>query len=151
MTPKKVYVFDLDGTIANIDHRLYLIKGEKKDWPAFFDACDKDTPVEWIVHLLRVLAASGQILILSGRNREVLKKTQDWLEKHRVTHDWLEMRPRKDHRPDDVLKIEMLRGWMGCNPEHEVAFIVDDRQRVVDMWRREGFNVLQCQAWEEKP
>ena len=146
----KVYVFDLDGTIANIDHRLPLIKGEKKDWPAFFDACDKDTPVEWIIDLMRSLIGEGELLILSGRNESVRDKTADWLLDNKVPQlATLLMRPEKDYRPDDVLKIEMLRGWLAKNPNMEVAFIVDDRQRVVDMWRREGFNVLQCQAWSE--
>jgi len=33
-----VYVFDLDGTLANIDHRLHFIKTKPKNWPAFFEA-----------------------------------------------------------------------------------------------------------------
>ena len=30
-----------------------------------------------------------------------------------------------------------------------VLFVVDDRQRVVDMWRAEGITCLQCEAWPE--
>ena len=37
MTP--LYIFDLDGTLALIDHRRHLVEGETKDWPAFFRAC----------------------------------------------------------------------------------------------------------------
>lgn len=36
-------VFDLDGTLADGDHRLHHITGETKDWRAFFAACGDDS------------------------------------------------------------------------------------------------------------
>ena len=39
--------------------------------------------------------------------------------------------------------------FLDKHPKAEVGFIVDDRQRVVDMWREKGYNVLQCNAWKE--
>lgn len=40
-------VFDLDGTLSNIDHRLHYIQRppSEKDWAAFFAACENDLPI----------------------------------------------------------------------------------------------------------
>ena len=156
MARPKVYVFDLDGTIADISHRLHFVKGKPKNWPAFFDACDGDSPVEWIVGLMKaldegVLLEEDTILILSGRSNAVRGKTERWLKKHGVPYDQLLMRPEANYRPDEELKLDMLMMWLNSNELYaeDVKFIVDDRQKVVDMWRANGFNVLQCAAWEE--
>ena len=146
----KLYVFDLDGTLANIDHRLHFIKDGAKDWDGFFAACPQDAPVAWVIELAGLCAYGGNLLILSGRNERVREQTVQWLNQHYVPIAQLLMRPEKDFRPDEVLKLEMLRDYLAQRPDLELVFIVDDRQRVVDMWRREGFNVLQCQAWQEE-
>lgn len=170
----RVYVFDLDGTIANVDHRLHYVRKPclppaggpmevyerwfkwKPDWKGFFEACIADEPITWVVDLMRglhegVLLEEDVLLVLSGRSNAVRKQTQDWLWRHEVPFDGLLMRPEKDFRPDEVVKADMLNIWLSARGEDKrvVQFIVDDRQKVVDMWRREGFNVLQCAAWKE--
>jgi hypothetical protein len=174
----KIYVFDLDGTIANLNHRLHFVtppidarvgapkevwekhKDWKPNWTAFFDACADDEPIEWVINLMRMLrqlelltGKVGVVLVLSGRSDRVRGITEDWMRQHRIPYDHLLMRREGDHRPDEIVKLEMLRDFLIPGEEYgaqvEVEFIVDDRQKVVDMWRREGFNVLQCNAWEE--
>jgi hypothetical protein len=39
-----VYLFDIDGPLANLSHRLHFIQGEHDDWNAFYDACPADKP-----------------------------------------------------------------------------------------------------------
>ena len=29
------YIFDIDGTLMNIDHRRHFVEGETKDWKSF--------------------------------------------------------------------------------------------------------------------
>jgi hypothetical protein len=73
---------------------------------------------------------------------EYKDKTEKWLAKHSVPHDFLYMRPLEDKRPDDVVKQEILDTLL---PKKElIEFVVDDRQSVVDMWRKNGLTVLQC-------
>ena len=76
---KKLYVFDLDGTLADLNHRLHLIKGKKKDWPSFYRSCVSDKPKHWVISLLNMCRKDGEILILSGRSDEVEGYTRDWL------------------------------------------------------------------------
>lgn len=150
---KKLYVFDLDGTIANLEHRLHLIEGPLKDWNTFSELCDKDEPITWIIDLVKAIDAylleEDVILILSARIETVREKTIAWLEKHGVPFNELFMRKDGDYRPDFIIKEEMLRYFLDFNPDLQVQFIVEDRQSVVDMWRDKGYKVLQCDAWKE--
>lgn len=145
---KKLYAFDLDGTLCDITHRLHLIKREKPDWPSFLRSCVSDIPKPWVINLLDLCRKQGEILILSGRSDEVEGYTRDWLHENKVMYDYLVMRKAGDYRPDDVLKKEMLESFLR-DKDFDLQFIVDDRQRVVDMWRRNGYKVLQCEAWVE--
>lgn len=143
-----VYIFDLDGTLANIEHRLHHIKGEKKDWDAFFAACVKDEPIRQTIDVLNALAiADGWIIISSGRSDIVRKETLDWLRVNGVDYDHLIMRKHGDHRPDEVIKEEWLtQNFFG--PRENIVAVFDDRKRVVDMWRRNGLVCYQVAEGE---
>lgn len=137
--------FDLDGTLANIEHRLHFIKGEgKKDWTAFFKACVNDAPIYPLVKLCRQMFLGGcHIEIWSGRSDLVRSETEQWLFYNGITYEILRMRKEGDHRADDVVKQEWLDAiYVSDRPA--VAF--DDRKRVVDMWRRNG--IICCQVAE---
>lgn len=150
----KIYVFDLDGTLADLTHRLEYIQCKPKNWAKFFEACDKDAPISWVINLMALLwaatAESGDaVIILSGRAERVREKTETWLRTHEIQYSRLIMRKDGDFRADEVSKPELLQSYLDEHPGATVEFIIDDRQRVVDMWREKGYNVLQCNAWKE--
>lgn len=137
-------IVDIDGTIADLFHRLAYVKtdGQKKDWDSFFANVDKDEPIAPIIRLVTRLYQWYDILIVSGRSPDngCGKATEDWLDKHMggyVTH--LFMRPSGDHRDDYVVKQEIL----DLLPKHRIAYVFDDRNQVVDMWRKNGLTCLQ--------
>ena len=70
---KNTIIFDLDGTLANIDARreLSLKPNGKMDWDVFFDASNisLDLPNEPVIKMAQLFAADGfSIVIFSGRN-----------------------------------------------------------------------------------
>ena len=141
-------VFDLDGTLANTDHRLHHIQKDPKDWDAFFDACGNDLPILENRAIFRALRYMGHtLLIWSGRSegldREVRNMTIKWLRRNGIIlPDWrLRMRQYGDHRPDDELKRVWLQEARMNNAAPTLVF--EDRKRVVDMWRREGITCHQ--------
>lgn len=174
--PRDFVICDIDGTIANCEHRKHHIKprdvahkvdctfpigslppslkcpqcGAKphKDWPAFFKACDADTPIQPIINLLYMFNEYGSpsydVLFVSGRDLSLAGiKTEDWLERHCVPpYRHLLMRPGSDARPDVDLKREIL----SFLPKERIAYVIDDRNAVIEMWRKEGLTVLQCAA-----
>lgn len=147
-----VYVFDVDGTLADIGHRLHHIRGERDDWEAFYDACPGDKPYKHICRLAQHLISAGQILVfMSGRTECVRYQTVNWLYQY-VTKPKLGaamrlyMRPmlykgEPDHREDHVVKRELLRQvvWDGFDP----IMSFDDRDSVVKMWREIGIPCAQ--------
>jgi len=141
---KKYVIWDLDGTIADNSHRLPLIDRNRAggpDWEAFYQACDKDIPIEEGVAVLRLFWKSDKYknIFLTGRKETVRDKTRAWLRKvlepiqAEIT---LLMRPEKDHRPDYQVKAELIEK-AGIKPE-EIVLAFDDRNQVVDMWRKKG-------------
>ncbi len=150
---KDVVVFDLDGTLANVDHRVPLIKCESPDWDAFFKACPKDKPNKWCVKMIAAMAEFGlDVKIVSARSKVVMKETRAWIKKalrnECIDPGWIELimlRDVNDHTPD----VDLKRAWLKEFGKDRILMVVDDRQRVVDMWRKEGLTCLQCYAWEE--
>jgi hypothetical protein len=41
---RRYYLFDIDGTIADLSHRLRLIERKPKDWRRFFGSDAMDAP-----------------------------------------------------------------------------------------------------------
>ena len=83
-------VFDLDGTLANIEHRLHHLQGEKKDWDGFHKACYEDNIEPEVVDIFGMLIDShtlytgytlpkNQIEIWSGRSSISFEDTVAWL------------------------------------------------------------------------
>jgi len=130
------YIFDLDGTLADCTHRLHFINNGKKDWPAFFAACKDDAPIHHMIELCAELEVSGRIVICSGRSDVVRDDTMRWLIENGLSPDLLMMRKQGDHRPDHVVKLEMLTDLRAMNYNPTMAF--DDRDQVVKMWRENG-------------
>lgn len=147
---KDIIVVDLDGTLANIDHRLHFIKQEKPDWKGFYKACNKDSVNEWCFALIRALTALGKdVRIVTARSQEAYLLTSNWLQEHGVDdyiYKFHFVRGIGDYTSDDELKIKWLNE---SGLKDRILFVVDDRQRVVDMWRKEGLVCLQCYAWPE--
>ncbi len=70
---KKTVIFDLDGTLANIDARRKLAtkSNGKLDWDVFFDSSNikLDVPNEPVVKMAQMFAENDfNIVIFSGRN-----------------------------------------------------------------------------------
>jgi len=152
---KNVIICDIDGTIADVRHRLPYIQNEdgskrsKPDWAAFHAACVDDLPFDDVIEVVNNLTysvRSYRLYMLSGRNEVVRAETEQWLDNH-MGYTKLVMRKANDRRPDHIIKLEMVRE-LGLTPD-KVLCIFDDRQSVVDMWRENGYRCLQVAAWKE--
>ena len=161
-------IFDLDGTLADCEHRRHFVdksyitcgidctdkkrcleclrklEKDQPDWKLFYEACDKDTPIQATVDVLNLLKDHFQIQIWSGRCESVRARTNTWLLIN-VTGDLniiknLKMRPIGDYTPDDVLKERWLDE--AISEGKQVDYVFDDRPKVVRMWRRRGIFVF---------
>ena len=149
---KPLYIFDIDGTLALIGHRVHLLddKQNSSRWKEFYKECDKDRPNKGVIRVMDSLRLMGaDILLFSGRSDDVREKTVAWLAEHTsfMTHDlevpgMLTMRQHDDYTPDDELKQSWLDGMLACDI-NRIAGVFDDRDRVVNMWRKNGLTCFQ--------
>jgi phosphoglycolate phosphatase-like HAD superfamily hydrolase len=131
-------VVDLDGTLADCTHRLHHIRGRgRKNWDAFFASCHLDTPNPVVVALVKALQKDHRLIFCSGRPERTRRATVEWLERHLgLNPQALYMRADSDRRADDTVKRELLERMRADRFVPELA--IDDRRRVVEMWRSEG-------------
>lgn len=143
---------DIDGTLANVEHRLHHIKDGNHDWDSFFDAMDQDTPTE-MLKLLSTFPSlhSVAFVYVSGRPDSHRDMTIAWLNKYNAPIGRLYMRKTGDHRQDTVVKQEMLEQIKGggFNP----ILVIDDRPSVIKMWRDNNLDVIEFNVdrWSEGP
>lgn len=140
MSRPPAVIIDLDGTLASSEWRVHHLRGERKDWDAFFAGMDRDSPVSWVVELLRADHGGAARLIVTGRPEDYRDVCERWLAEHDLPYDELHMRPVGDRRPDTVVKREFYRDEIAAR--FEVTLVVDDRPKVVEMWRELGLHVV---------
>lgn len=131
-------LFDIDGTIADTSWRLPMIKEKPKDWKGFFAESINDAPIKPTLGVLHDLSNSGNVIIfITARpenNREI---TEAWLDKNiAAPYHKLYMRPNNDHRPDYLVKKDLLDRIRqdGYNPK----IVFEDRILVAKMFREQG-------------
>lgn len=125
MKPTAV-ICDIDGTLAHMTNRGPYDTSKYAD----------DSKDDLVHELFSALTAHGATrLIVSGRSEDFRDVTEQWLEKHGITYSHLFMRPSGDIRNDRVVKRELYEQYI--KPHYTVKCVIDDRNRVVDMWRNE--------------
>ena len=140
-----IVIFDIDGTLADVSERIHHLRKSPKNWPGFFAGMAQDMAIHAMVRLCNLLFDAGiRIVLCSGRSEEHRAVTEKWLEREGVQYHELRLRKNRDSRSDVVAKREMLQGI----DKKKILFVVEDRSRVVEMWRAEGLVCLQCAPGE---
>lgn len=125
------FIFDIDGTLAHMDGRS----------PFDMTRVDQDRADHAVAEMARHLARDHHIVIVSGREEHGRALTEEWLERHEITHTRLLMRPTGDNRKDSTVKLEIFRRDIA--PHYRVLGVFDDRDQVVHMWRSIGLKCYQ--------
>ena len=142
---KDVIVCDLDGTLANCEHRVHHVQNKPKNWDAFYAGVREDginVPVLFVLDaFLNREPIPFELIFCSGRPERCRADTEWWLDEVcHITNFTLLMRKDGDFRADYIVKQEILDNAI---PKDRVLFVLDDRQQVVDMWRRNGLTCFQ--------
>lgn len=129
------WVFDLDGTPADVKHRQHLAPGKGVDrdqveaWAAYNGARVAD-PRVWPVYqlLLQAYDAGLSIALVSGRNDTAWDGTVTWLEANDIPWHALALRDRGDVSPNGEYKAKRL-DWLEA-AGYDVSLWVDDYEAV---------------------
>ena len=165
-------IFDIDGTLMDIEHRRHFVSGSKKDWKSFVANIKYDIPNELVASVMCDLNIDNNaIFFLTGRSEAQRELTINQIESCGYEHqnqcadlrpkdDYerlyysgghydqiLLMRPDDDYRPDAELKSELFTkldlAYSDTAIISDTTIIFDDRQSVVDMWRARGLTCFQ--------
>jgi phosphoglycolate phosphatase-like HAD superfamily hydrolase len=140
-------VFDIDGVLADVRHRLHHLEGRPKDWDAFFAAARDDPPLPQGVQLARERAKDCDVVYVTGRPERCRADTLAWCARHGLPPGRLSMRRDNDRRPARLAKPQLLRSLAR---DRVVAVVVDDDAQVCEAYRRAGWRVLQAD-WMDAP
>jgi predicted kinase len=123
-------IVDIDGTTAIMNGRGPF------DW----HSVHTDLPNEPVCHLVRSI--QDKVIYLSGRDEVCRTSTEKWLFDHGlIDRADLYMRPAGDQRDDRIVKEEIYRHEI--KGKYNVRYVIDDRDKVVRLWRSLGLTCLQ--------
>lgn len=141
----KAVIFDIDGTLMDNTHRLHFISGQRKDWQAYNANMGLDEPIEPICAMARTLAWHYKLVFMTGRPESYRMETVVQLKSQSLVHEplMLFMRKDDDRRGSTVIKREWLTQLLATG-RLDPILVVEDRAKVVAMWRAAGLICLQC-------
>jgi len=127
-------IVDIDGTLAHMTSRSPF------DWSRVGE--DKhDLEIQLIIDCIQRGDDCIKLVLLSGRDTACRGETEMWLSKNGVDYDNLYMRADGDNRCDTIVKKELYERHI--KGEYNVRFVLDDRKKVVNMWRNLGLKCFQ--------
>ncbi len=141
-------VFDIDGVLADVRHRLHFLERRPKSWDGFFDAAPHDPPLPDGILLARQSAQDCEVVYVTGRPERCRKDTLDWFVRHGLPPGRLHMRGGRDRRPARVTKPETLRRLAAGRT---VALVVDDDEQVCDAYEAAGWRILRARWMDAEP
>ena len=125
-TLPKAVICDLDGTHS-------LLNGRD---PYDASSADEDLLNVPVARELQMAKAQGyKVILLSGREQLYREPTERFLSKHQIASDLLLMRTTNDYRKDNIIKKELFQQEIAG--KYFIEFLLDDRNQVVDMWRKD--------------
>lgn len=129
----KAIICDLDGTLA-----IHQGRDPYDTARCGEDALDPDVALLLDNYFQRGVA----VILVSGRDETFRPQTEAWLERWGVSYNFLYMRPVRDTRRDDIVKLEIFDLFI--RNDFDVFLTLDDRNRVVtNTWRALGLKTWQ--------
>jgi phosphoglycolate phosphatase-like HAD superfamily hydrolase len=141
-------VFDVDGVLADVRHRLHHLESRPKNWGAFFRDAVNDPPLAEGIALCQESAKDCEVVYVTGRPEHCRRDTLDWFARHDLPEGRLSMRSDGDRRPARMAKPQLLRRLAR---DRTVAVVVDDDEQVCDAYEQAGWRVLRARWMESAP
>ena len=136
--PRPIAVFDIDGVLADVRHRLHHLEARPQRWERFFTAADRDPLLSEGAERLRAALAEHDVVYLTGRPERSRRLTERWLRLHGLPTRPLLMREDDDYRPARWMQREALRRLAATR---DIASVLDDDPAVVQVLAADGWPV----------
>lgn len=127
-------ICDLDGTLC-----IHNNRGPYDHDKAADDLCNKS--VAHVIHLFD-FTRQARIIYLSGREEKYREQSLEFMRKNGCPKgDGFYMRTTGDFRNDTIVKKELFDAHI--RGKYNVLFCMDDRDRIVKLWRDMGLSCFQ--------
>ena len=134
MVTQPAILVDMDGTLC-------IREGFSNRDPYDWSRANEDGACPVVSDIVHRFSADHTIIILTARPKSAELICRSWLKTNRVPFDHIFTRKDKDFREDSIVKEEIYDQYI--KDFWKVNFVLDDRQRVVEMWRSLGLKTLQ--------
>ena len=144
-------IFDIDGTLLNIQHRVHFLHLNPPDWESFNCSMKGDHPITEMVEPLRMVGNDKQtrLIFCSGRSEGSRSITENQIASilEQISHEEnskkinLYLRAANDFREDTLVKSDLYDQMIVDGFQPKMVF--EDRASVVEMWRARGLRCLQ--------
>jgi hypothetical protein len=143
-------IFDMDGTLCNVQSVRHHVRASPKDFDAFHEGSANCPPHEYVAESARAANLLGNaVLVVTGRMEGWRDLTVDWLNVHNVPFEALLMRKHGDFREDVVVKREILE--LEILPNFRIVRAFDDNPAIIKLWRAYDIDVVTVPGWEAVP
>ncbi len=131
-------VFDVDGVLADVSHRLHHLEARPQRWERFFQSAARDPLLDEGASRLHTALRDHDVVYLTGRPERTRRLTERWFARHDLPTGPLIMRDDHDHRPARWMKREVLRKLA---EERDIVSVLDDDPAVVAVLEADGWPV----------
>ena len=142
MLKRLAWIFDVDGTLVNVDPILNILLNQDRESDSFkrnYDAFHKESincePHKDVVDMVWEARKNFDIIIVTARKEKYRNLTSRWLKNNDVPHDALFMRQNEDHREDYAVKKDILEH---VNVYWDIKHAVDDNPSIIKLWEENG-------------
>lgn len=138
--PKEIkkIICDIDGTIADNNHRQSLLNNN--NWDKFFLEMKNDLPIYPVINKVIDESRDGkEIIFLTGRPSNYEKETNEWLKKYFTFEYKLVMRRENDRRNKLIVKKELFLNNFSVN---EIDYVIDNDAELLHQWKELGLKAL---------
>ena len=140
------HIYDVDGTLANVDPYLHHVRGSNRDYDAFHEASIDALPNIDVIEMLNNSVSDGHsVLVVTSRKEKYRGLTSMWLAKNNIRSHALFMRANDDGRPDYEAKKDMLdkiiKLW-------DVTHAIDDNPNVIRLWEDHNIPTTKIGNWD---
>ena len=130
-----VLVVDIDGVIADASAHQHFLIGADQKWEEFFEAALDSKGFREGRELVKSLAVSTPIFLMTARPSYLLEKTVFWLKQNNISWDALLMREEKDDRSSPEVKLDLLSDLIESGYKPKFA-LDDDPRNLLMFWEQ---------------
>jgi hypothetical protein len=142
--PADCVIVDIDGVLADAEHRQHHLEPPWRDWDSFFAEAGGDDVFEEMVAVLDLLHDALVVVLLTSRPTWIQRETLRWLQLYEIRWDLLIMRPVGDFQASPGFKRTETHTLVEQGYRPRLA--IDDDMRNVRMYRKEGLPTLHLES-----